>query len=248
MAGQMGERDARLSECICSVCHVLQRSDWRVLASEDLSTLSSGVSPREYGAGETIYWMGQPNRGIYCISGGSVGVRRIDADGNSVLIHLGYPGDTLGYRSFLAQGEHKTSAEALGPTHVCHVRSETVSRLLERNPSLGLQFLRRASHELEHAHDAIVQSVTLSNRQRFAHLLLVLARRHGEPRPDGSRIIDLPLSRRDLASMIGTRHETLSRIIGRLEADGLASFSGRHVHVPEIDALARELRPCTSDT
>ena len=75
------------------------------------------------------------------------------------------------------------------------------------------------------------------------HLLLVLARRHGRPRSDGSRIIDLPLSRRDLASMIGTRHETLSRIIGRLEADGVAMFSGRHVHVPRIDALMREVDP-----
>jgi DNA-binding Lrp family transcriptional regulator len=43
--------------------------------------------------------------------------------------------------------------------------------------------------------------------------------------------MELPLSRRDLASMIGTRHETLSRIISRLEEDGVARFSGRTVHV-----------------
>ncbi len=239
----MAESKSKVDGCACSVCHVLQRSDWRVLGGEDLAILSSGVGVREYRAGETIYGMGESNRGIYCISGGAVGVRKIDAKGNSVLLRLGYPGDTLGYRSFLLGAEHKTAAEALGPTHLCHVPPKTVSQLLERNPSLGLQFLQRASAELEHAHDAIVQSVTLSNRQRFAHLLLVLARRHGRRQSNGARTIDLPLSRRDLASMIGTRHETLSRIIGRLEADGVASFSGRHVHVPRIDALVEELDP-----
>ncbi|MDJ0950880.1 MAG: Crp/Fnr family transcriptional regulator [Alphaproteobacteria bacterium] len=239
----MAKIKCQVDQCACSVCHVLQRSDWRVLAGDDLAILSSGVAMRHYRAGETIYWMGDANRGIHCVSSGLVGVRKIDAEGNSVLLRLGYPGDTLGYRSFLMGSEHKTSAETLEPTALCHVRPETVAQLLERNPSLGLQFLRRASDELEQAHHAIFQSVTLSNRQRFVHLLLVLARRHGRPRPDGSRTIRLPLSRGDLASMIGTRHETLSRIIGRLEADGVANFSGRLVHVPKLDALAEELEP-----
>ncbi|MCG8649026.1 MAG: Crp/Fnr family transcriptional regulator [Pirellulales bacterium] len=239
----MASDKQNIGKCDCSVCHVLQRSDWRVLKGEDLAILSSGVTQQEFGTGETIFWPGEPNRGIYCISGGTVALRRIDVDGNSVLLHLGYAGDTLGYRSYLLGGEHKTTAEALGPTHVCLVRPETVSRLLERNPSLGLQFLKHASDDLEHAHDSMVQNVTLSNRQRFAHLLLVLMQRHGRPLPDGSRTLELPLSRRDLASMIGTRHETLSRIIGRLEADGIAHFSGRCVQVPEIEALANELGP-----
>ncbi len=239
----MTETRINLDRCDCSACVVLKRSDWRVLCGEDLAILTAGITSRRYESGETIFWMGEVNHGIYCVSSGAVAVRKIDTEGNAVLLQLGYPGDTLGYRSFLSEGEHKTTAEALGPTHICHVRPETISRLLERNPSLGLQFLKRASQELEQAHDAIVQNVTLSNRQRFAHLLLVLARRHGRPRPDGSRTIVLPLSRRDLASMIGARHETLSRIIGRLEADGVANFSGRHVHVPEIDALVKELAP-----
>ncbi len=65
--------------------------------------------------------------------------------------------------------------------------------------------------------------------------------RHGRRRVDGSQSIDLPVSRRDLASMIGTRHETISRIIGRLETDGMAHFSGRQVIIPSVEALAAEI-------
>ena len=74
-------------------------------------------------------------------------------------------------------------------------------------------------------------------------LLLVLMDRHGQDSGDGSRMMQLPLSRRDLASMIGARHETLSRIISRLEEDGVARFSGRTVHVAQPNALLDELQP-----
>jgi CRP/FNR family transcriptional regulator len=85
------------------------------------------------------------------------------------------------------------------------------------------------------------RQATLSNRHQLVHLLLALVRRHGQRRPDGSQTIDLPVSRRDLASMIGARHETISRIIGRLETDGMAHFSGRQVTIPCVEALAGEI-------
>ena len=60
---------------------------------------------------------------------------------------------------------------------------------------------------------------------------------HGRRRRNGETVIHLPLSRRDLASLVGTRHETLSRIIARLDQDGLAHFSGRSVLIPRIERL-----------
>ena len=88
-----------------------------------------------------------------------------------------------------------------------------------------------------------MQNATFSNRTKFIHLLLVLMNRHGRTAIDGSRVMQLPLSRRDLASMIGARHETLSRIIGRLEEDGIARFSGRTVRVTRPHSLLDEIRP-----
>lgn len=237
----MGEESVKQPSVSCRLCHIRHCSDWNVLTDTELDFLSTGVSRREYASGETVYSIGDRNTGIYCISGGSVGVRKIDEQGNSALLNLAYPGDTLGYRSYLLSGEHRTSAEALGPTVICFIDAATITELLDRNSSLGLQFLRHAAAEIDQAHTALINSFTLCNRARFLHLLLFLIKRHSRPVADGSRFIELPLSRRDIASMIGTRHETLSRIIGRLEAEGIASFSGRRVKVPRIDALVAEL-------
>ena len=76
--------------------------------------------------------------------------RRLDSNGNSVLLELAYPGDTIGYRSFLTGGEHKTSAEALGPQRAVPHRSRDARQaLLAGNPALGLRFLKRSIGELE---------------------------------------------------------------------------------------------------
>ena len=203
--------------------------------------LERGRRRREYGSGEVVFAQGERNEGIYCVSGGTVGVRRLDSNGNSVLLELAYPGDTIGYRSFLTGCEHKTGAEALGPSVVCHIDRATVTALLAANPALGLRFLKRSIGALENAHDMMFRQATLSNRHKLVHLLLVLVGRHGHRHANGTQSIDLPVSRRDLASMVGTRHETISRIIGRLETDGIAHFSGRQVTIPSVEALAAEL-------
>jgi CRP/FNR family transcriptional regulator len=70
-------------------------------------------------------------------------------------------------------------------------------------------------------------------------ILAELLEHHGEPQDDGVHNITLPVSRRDLASMIGTRHETLSRLMSRIEDDRLATFSGRTVVIPNLDAFVK---------
>lgn len=196
---------------------------------------------RDYGPGEIVFAQGDDNDGVYCVSGGTVGIRRLDRSGNSVLLGLAYPGDTIGYRSFLSGGEHKTSAEALGPSVLCHIDRATVAALLAGSPALGLRFLKRSIGEVEHAHEMMFRQATLSNRHKLVHLLLVLVSKHGHRLANGSQSIELPVSRRDLASMVGTRHETISRIISRLETDGIAHFSGRQVTIPSMEALTADI-------
>ena len=225
----------------CFVCHVRQRSDWHDLDEAASRLLARGRRRREYRSGEAVFVQGRPNDGVHCVSGGTVGIRRLDGNGNSVLLGLAYPGDIIGYRSFLTGSEHKTSAEALGPSIVCQIDRATIAALLAGNPALGLRFLKRSIGELESAHDMMFRQATLSNRHKFVHLLLVLVQRHGRRLTDGGQSIELPVSRRDLASMVGTRHETISRIIGRLETDGIAHFSGRQVTIPNVEALAAEI-------
>ena len=70
-------------------------------------------------------------------------MRKTNADGNSILLHLNNPGDTMGYRAFLAGEDYHASAEALEPSKVCLIDVATVRTLLAQNPALGLRYLKR---------------------------------------------------------------------------------------------------------
>jgi len=230
----------------CRVCHVGHRTEWTGLDESAAVLLAKGLIRRQYGSGEVIFAQGDRNNGVHCVSSGTVAVRKVDNNGNSVLLGLAYPGDTLGYRSYLAAGEYKTSAEALGPSVVCHADARTIAALFANAPALGVRFLKKSIADTEQAYDAIFRQATLSNRHRLVHLILSLARRCGRLNANGSHSIELPVSRRDVASMIGARHETVSRIMGRLEAEGIAFFSGRQVMIPRLATLAAEIQPPTA--
>ncbi|MCB1153632.1 winged helix-turn-helix domain-containing protein, partial [bacterium] len=64
---------------------------------------------------------------------------------------------------------------------------------------------------------------------------------------DGNILIELPMSRQDIADMVGARPETIARTIRSLQDDGVATFKGREVMVPDLDALLDELEPTLGD-
>lgn len=238
----LGHQSAGLN-ADCFTCQARDRSEWCALSQDELKRLDKAKTVREFLPGEVLYHQGDPCTGIHCFESGMVGIRKIDADGNSVLLGLVYPGDTLGYRALLVGSDYKASAEALKPTTICFIDGNTVRALLDDNPALGLQFLRSAARDVDDAEEKFLQSVTLSVRARFAHLLLVLRDRYAISSKDGTFSLELPLSRQDLAAMIGVRPETMSRTIRQFEDDGIAEFSGRVVRVPAISNLLVEIEP-----
>jgi|TARA_B100002003_G_scaffold44493_1_gene39818 CRP/FNR family transcriptional regulator len=227
----------------CFMCQTRDRTEWCVLDDAELELLNKGRVTKEYLPGEVIFHEGDSCRGVFCLETGMVGVRKTDADGNSVLLYLVTPGDTLGYRAMLAGEDYRASAEALEPTRICVINVPTVRSLLAHNPALGLRYLKRVSMSLGNAEEKILHNATLSVRARFAHLLLVLIDKYGEKSTNGPTEFELPLSRHDLASMIGTTPESMSRTIKKMESDGVARFTGRTVHIPEIETLVQEFEP-----
>lgn len=77
---------------------------------------------------------------------GTIAIRKVDVYSSSaVLVQLGYPGETLGYRELLLSENRRYNAEALGLSKVCFIEKDVVRMLLDRNPALGLEFVWRVA-------------------------------------------------------------------------------------------------------
>jgi CRP-like cAMP-binding protein len=221
----------------CASCPSRATTPWNVLGGSPLVGLDCAKSSNVYEAGQNIYYQGNPCLGIYCIESGAVAVRKSDANGNHVILRVGYGGDSLGYRSFFAGQTFEASAVALTTSRVCFIEASAVLRAMAQNPELSQRFLRMMANDLHDANLARLQSMTLSVKARVAQLLLSWKDRFGAMNDDGDLRIELPVARQDMAAMLGTRPETIARVLRTLEDENVAHFDARMVRVPDLDAL-----------
>jgi len=221
----------------CFDCQQRWQSEWGILSEEEHAVLNNAKICKKFLQKDIIFDEGEQCLGVYCIESGLVGVRKMTQEGDSVLVRLAFPGETLGYRPCLADEPHRGIGEALENSIICFIESSVVRTLISRNPALGLKFLKRATMSMGDAEEKYFENVTLDVRARFSHLLVTLMDRYGKANGGGEISFRMPLSRQDLAALIGTRPESLSRIIRDMENDGIASFSRRMVCIPEREKL-----------
>ena len=227
----------------CFACQSRERSEWCTLIPDEVRQLNAAKTRNSYRAGQTVFYQRNPCLGIYCIMEGTVALRKSDAAGNSVIVRLAKAGQTIGYRAFFAKSPYEVSAEAVTDSTICFIDHAAVRRLLEQNPSIGHHFLKRLAQDLEESEQARLDADTLSVRARLAHLLLVLKDSYGRVDDDGNIIIELPLSRQDVAAMIGARPESTSRAIKALQSDRVVRFEGGDAIVDDLDRLLDEIDP-----
>lgn len=227
----------------CLTCDNRSNSEWCALEHEELELLDQVKTTNVYQPGQVVFYQGNSCLGVFCVEEGTVALRKTDVNGNSVIVRLVQAGETLGYRSYFSGGSYSASAEALTAARVCFIDRDAVGSLLERNPKVGHQFLRHMARDLELSDNEQLNMATLDVRTRLSHLLLTLKDRFSEVDDDGNIIVELPLSRQDMASMLGTRPETIARTIKGLETDGVARFNGRTVTVSDLDLLLDEVEP-----
>ncbi len=225
----------------CFTCQAKNQTEWCALDEEDLRHLNQAKTTNIYRKGQVLFYQGNPCLGIYCIESGTIALRISDSNGHEVISRLYDEGQTLGYAAHFGQGVHEGTAEALSDARVCFVDRSALRGLLNRAPALGHEFLGTMARELRDSERARLEAATLPMRARVAHLLLVLKDRFAEISDDGILTIELPISRTDLAAMVGARPETISRVIKQLEEANVARFKGRKVIVEDLDSLLDEI-------
>jgi len=215
----------------CGNCRFYRDSIWQPLAGASVSLLSKGFVRRELAAGDALYHQASDCRSVYCVSRGLLAMRSTRPDGSTSLLRLAYPGEIIGYRAFLKGVEHSTEARALTPSRVCTVAERDAKNVIRASPAVLARIAERCADELEQCRERIMATATVPNKDRLSKLLHRLMDAHGEE-ADGRRRMRLPMSRQDLADLIGVAPETLSRLLSRLEREGMLRSSGRHIEMP----------------
>ncbi len=224
-------RSPSSSDHPCSQCAFYEQSVWQPVGSGAMSFLTGGFSRSAFAEGQALYMQGDENRGVFCVSRGLFAIRAHSEAGNTTLLKLAYPGDVIGFRSYLANDRHKTEARALMPSRVCMVAHRNANRLVQTDAKVLARLTARSIAEIDAARDRIIDAATESSQTRLARILGKLMQAHGT-RDGGFLRMHLPLSRTDLADLLGVKPETISRVLNRLKTDGQFVVSGRDIRMP----------------
>ena len=203
------------------------------LSEQQLEEIGAIAMDRHYRRGEAIFMEGDEANGFYIVANGQVKIFKTSLEGKEQILHIYGPGNPFGEVPVFSGSRFPANAQALVNSQILFLPRKAFVRLIAENPSLSMNMLGELSMRLR---EFTVQIENLSLKEvpsRLASYLIVLA---GEQ--NRSDRVSLTISKGQLASLLGTIPETLSRIFARMSSQQLIRVEGRDIHL--LDPLGLE--------
>lgn len=188
-----------------------------------------------FARGQHLYHQGDDVVGAFSLKSGMVALERLDSDGGLVVLKVLSPGAFFPCADLMGQGLHECSARALTDVEGCLVPIGRMSLALRDDPQVSLTLLKLSSMEIRRNEEAIVRLCRTDLAERLMAALMDLAEDLGTPQANGDVVIALPVAWRDMAAMVGTGPEVISRVLRRLSDAGRLTFRGRNVTLCRVE-------------
>ena len=182
--------------------------------------------------GSLIYTPGETPDALFLLKSGNVRIYRLAEDGRKLVLATVGPGTAFGEMSLLGQSMTGSFAEAIDDCTVCVMSQVDIESLMEEHPAVAVRLVQLMSSRLRQAEDQLEQLAFRSVPARLGRLLLTLGNASDEV--EGH-------SHQELADMIGTSRETVSRALVEFKAEGLVEIERRCVRLLNRAALENHI-------
>ncbi len=201
---------------------------FRGLSETEFTPVIAASRVRELDDGAFFFMEEDPAETTYVLVEGKVKLTQVTASGQQVILGYLVPGRVYGIIAILKKVTYPVSAQAVGHCRALAWDQATMIRLMEQSPRIALNALRIMVGQIREFQNRVRELSTQRVEQRVARAVLRLARQSGRKIEEGV-LIDLPLSRQDLAEMTGTTLYTVSRVLKDWEHRGLVQSKRQQV-------------------
>lgn len=199
---------------------------------DQIEKLSRIVVDKIFKRGETVFSEGDEAKGFYLTISGRVKIFKLSSEGKEQILHLIGPGEPFGEVPMFAGESFPANAEAIVESRILFFPRASFVELIKGEPYLAMNMLSVLSRRLQEFTRLIGDLSLKEVPGRLAAYLLYLSDR--EEKADK---LELDIAKGQLASLLGTIPETLSRILGKMENQGLIQVQGRRIRLLERKAL-----------
>lgn len=189
---------------------------------------------------ELVMVEGEPCRGFYQLVSGRARLYRTGPEGREQIMRLLQPPDTFGEVAVFDAGPSPASVETLEETTVLLVPSATFRRLVDTHPAVAMDLLGHFARRLRSFTELVEQISMQTVQQRVARYLYLAAREEGHPTPEGV-VVNRSITLQDLAALVGSVREVVSRTLHIMETDGLVEVRRKEIVIRDVAGLKRLL-------
>lgn len=213
------------------------------LPPETQAALRSVTRAVRYARGNVIYRTEEPAEVVYTLASGRVRLYRIGASAREVTVAVHAAGEWFGLSALMQGRGYGMYAEAMEDCEAWAMPGTALRELQLRHPALGVALSAILAQQIQDLQRRLSTLVFLEVSQRLALVLLDLAQHQGTELDGGLRALNGRISHQDLAHLVGSTRETITKLLGEFKARGLLDLGYRRIVIMDeagLSAAAKE--------
>ncbi|MBU0673871.1 MAG: Crp/Fnr family transcriptional regulator [Proteobacteria bacterium] len=201
------------------------------LTQEQLAELAMILTDQKIKRGQTIFAEGDPGLGFYILAEGQVKIYKLSMEGKEQILHIFGPGEPFAEAAVFAGRSYPAYADTLKDSRVLFFPRASFLELIRTNPAVAMNMLAALSLRLK-KFAGMIEALSLKEvpGRLASHLLLLASQQNGDT-------LTLTIGKAQLASLLGTIPETLSRIFKKLNESGYIASEGGEIRIINRDGL-----------
>lgn len=205
---------------------------FRDLPEDQRADLAEIVQDTTSERGRIIFSEGDKGSGFYVIVSGRVKIYKLSTEGREQTLHIFETGEMFGEVPVFSGQNFPANAEAMEKSRLFYISRDAFIALIKKNPAIALNMLAILSMRLRRF-TMLIEDLSLKEVPgRLAAYLLYLS-----GQKSGSDELELAITKSQLASLLGTVPETLSRILAKMTGEGLIESEGSRIRIRDPEAL-----------
>ncbi len=185
---------------------------------------------------DVIFSEGDPSQWFYAVLEGKVKITKLSQEGKELILEMIGPGEVFGGVAAIRGLPYPANALAMEDCLLLKVSSEDLLGILGRFPVLTMAIFQDLGGRLQRSHESVKLMALEKVMARVAALLVKLAGKDGRQTPEGT-LIDMRLTKQEIAEMVGTTVETSIRTMSRLKKDGIIAEKNGGILIKDMERL-----------
>jgi CRP/FNR family transcriptional regulator, cyclic AMP receptor protein len=214
---------------------------FRELNDFEITKISDIAIAREWKKQSHVFLQGDPLENVYFIYDGKIKIYKSDINGKEQIVAIAKKGEMFPHVGFFRKGDYPAYAEVLEPSTLIAVPISKFETVLIENPELCIKVFKVLGEKIVDLQNRLEEQILNNTYEQIIKLLIRLAQKHGKEQEDGTIVLKSEFTNKDLANMIGTTRETISRTLTKMKKDELIEVDDEGNMIVDVEILMEEI-------